>query len=393
MRAYVLGAGASHPIYPLGGELFNEIDKYILGRGPYFNRFDYQKDWPPLKDLLKCSSNPLLRQAYGNGNIEQIFTVLDLAENLFSNSQISMLKKSVEGTAEAEAAVANHRFFASGIKEYRDVRSKLLWAMEDYFLHRNQLDLESYGSAQWKDLKRFGTFLQSGDVVITFNYDSTVERVLLDQKKWAPSDGYGTEIVFQKNQDDKTRVGYSPSMVKVLHLHGAIGWYSKPPFSPDFHPRAEGGGAIPREALSPAPLETEIALDPLLLQGLGIQYVDASLPRRPPQESQILLHPSFLKEYEAEDRPSQVFNRLWKMASDALRNADEVTIIGYSLPPADSAAWTLLHTSCDRKHTTVVNPSKSVLRNRYGRLLKHWLSAQAMDFGTWLNSLGIPSVS
>ena len=162
-----------------------------------------------------------------------------------------MLKASA-AQEEAEAAVAKHRSFGSEVKEYRDVRMKLLWAMESYFLHRNHLDKQSYACPKWEVLRRFGKLLESGDIVITFNYDSTIERVLLDQEKWAPGDGYGTDLVFQQNQYDKTRVDFPPSMVKVLHLHGAIGWYSKPTFSPAFQPSAEGGGAIPREALSPA---------------------------------------------------------------------------------------------------------------------------------------------
>ena len=74
------------------------------------------------------------------------------------------------------------------------------------------------------------------------------------------------------------------------------------------------------------------------------------------------------------------------MALDALRNADEVTIIGYSLPPSDSAAWTLLHTGCECGRTIVVNPSKADLMNRYSNLLKLSGFAQPMDLGAWLDS-------
>ena len=81
------------------------------------------------------------------------------------------------------------------------------------------------------------------------------------------------------------------------------------------------------------------------------------------------------------------------MALDALRNAEEVTIIGYSLPPADSAAWTLLHTGCDRERTVVVNPSKADLMNRYSDLLKLPGFAPAMDLGAWLNTRENPRPS
>jgi hypothetical protein len=391
MRTYVLGAGASYPIYPLGGTLFTAIDEHIQKCGYCVNRFDYQTDWPKLKEWFANNSNPLLRQAYWNGNIEQIFTVLDLAEGLISDSYSSMFRAAKKGVNEVKEAEAHHDSFAAEINGYRDARSKLLWALEDFFLQSNYSDLKEYSSDRWRNLKRFGELLDPGDIVVTFNYDSTIERVLLDSGKWTLSDGYGTDLVFQHSNYDTTPVTFSSSKVKVLHLHGAVGWYAKPVFSPNFDLSVEGGGFIPREALSAAPLETEIALDPLLLQGLGIYNADASLPRRPPDEYQIMLHPSFLKEYGGEDRRNRIFNRLWRMALDSLRNADEVTIIGYSLPPADSAAWTLLHTGCERGRTIVVNPSKADLMNRYSNLLKLSTFAQPMDLGAWLDSKELAS--
>jgi len=196
MRAYVLGAGASYPIYPLGGALFSAIDEHIQSCGPCSNRFDYQADWPKLKEWLANNSNPLLRQAYRNENIEQLFTVLDLAEGLISDSYSSMFHAAKKGVNEVKAAEAHHDSFAAEIREYRDVRSKLLWAMEDFFLQGNYNDMKDYSSERWKNLKRFGALLEPGDTVITFNYDSTVERVLLNLGKWTFSDGYGTDLVF-----------------------------------------------------------------------------------------------------------------------------------------------------------------------------------------------------
>lgn len=179
---------------------------------------------------------------------------------------------------------------------------------------------------------------------------------------------------------------YPPSEVKVLHLHGAIGWYRKPAFSPHFDPVKKGGGSIPRSASAPGAIETEIAIDPLFLTGLGIYHVDASLPQHPPSEEQLMIHPSFLKHYGGEGEEIQVFNKLWRMAASCLANASEVVIIGYSLPPADSAAWTLIHTACDRQRTVVVNRSKSVLQNRYWPFLKQGRFTPNMDFGAWLES-------
>jgi hypothetical protein len=386
MRAYVLGAGASCPIYPLGGGLFQAIDDHIKRCGPCFDRFHYETDWPNLKEWLAKNSNPLLRQAYRNGNIEQIFTVLDLAEGLISDSLSDIFIASKNGAAAVRAAEASHDSLTNEIGEYRRQRNILLWAMEAFFLDHNDDDFKNFGSDDWKDLREFAARLQAGDVVITFNYDSTVERVLLDLGKWAPPDGYGPDIVLQKNEYDETPVTFLPSAVKVLHLHGAVGWYEKPAFSPSFDPTSGAEGATPRTSLSKVPLETEIALDPLLLRGLGIHNVDACLPSRPPNESQIMLHPSFLKVYGGEGRANPIFSRLWKDALNALKSADEVTIIGYSLPSADSAAWTLLHTGCERGKTVVVNPNKSVLMNQYANLLKIPMLVTPMTMHKWLDS-------
>jgi hypothetical protein len=149
------------------------------------------------------------------------------------------------------------------------------------------------------------------------------------------------------------------------------------------------GGAIPPEARTPAPIETKISVDPIVLRDFGIlTAVDASMPERPPDEYQVLLHPSFLKDYAGEENRNPVFIRIWRLAAEALRSADRVAIIGYSLPPADSAAWTLLLTNCDAARTTVVNPDPSVM-DRYRRLLIQRLPKWAnwpppQNFADWI---------
>jgi len=96
------------------------------------------------------------------------------------------------------------------------------------------------------------------------------------------------------------------------------------------------------------------------------------MPDRPADEYQMLLHPSFLKDFAGEENGNPIFINMWRMAAEALRSANKVVIIGYSLPPADSAAWALLLANCDATKTTVVNPDQSVM-NRYRRLLSQRL--------------------
>ena len=70
MKAYVLGAGVSKCIgYPLGWELFDEIDKYVQQSGNLSDRFDYQTDWKRLHEWLSTNVNPTIVQAYSTRNV------------------------------------------------------------------------------------------------------------------------------------------------------------------------------------------------------------------------------------------------------------------------------------------------------------------------------------
>jgi hypothetical protein len=215
-----------------------------------------------------------------------------------------------------------------------------LWALEHYFSYRHSLDLQASKGAEWDALKAFGEKLVPGeDVVITFNYDATLERVLLKQGKWSPSDGYGFDLVFQESRENKTLVSLDKSSIPILHLHGATGWYRRPTFAPGYQPRGRGG-AVPVEVFGAAPMGTKISLDPQFLQGFGLSYVDACLPGTAPvsNERHVLLHPSFLKDYETDESDSHVFTNLWRIAAQVLLDADCTYIIGYSLPKADAAS-------------------------------------------------------
>jgi hypothetical protein len=162
-------------------------------------------------------------------------------------------------------------------------------------------------------------------------------------------------------------------------------WYTKPVFAPGYDPTTREG-AISRDELAPAPIETPISLDPSFLQCLGVDAVDACMPLSPPQESQVLIHPTFLKDYELEGQQNLVFEKLWRLAGEALRVAEEVTVIGYSLPAADSAALSLLVTNCTRSRIRVINSNWAVTQ-RLRRLLSSELTiADVVSFEEWLAS-------
>lgn len=334
MDVYVLGAGVSKSVgYPLGSELFDAIEEYVRGCGKCFDRFDHQQGWAELKVWLETNPNPMIVEAYRDKDIERLFTLLDLAV-----------------LSDRSGAVARDQ------QHYRGV---LMWALEEYFAWRHSEDNGASKGKGWDALKAFAEKVNPGDVVITFNYDSTVERALLGRGKWSPRDGYGFELVFQRSPDDTTLVDLPKSPVVVLHLHGATGWYRRPLFAPDYSLPAGHGGALPWEAFGPAQTSTNISIDPSFLRDMGVAFVDACLPSRlvGSDERHVVLHPSFLKDYEHDESNTNAFTDLWRKAADALRTAERTYVVGYSLPKADSAALTLLLTNCREGSVRVVNPS------------------------------------
>ena len=80
---------------------------------------------------------------------------------------------------------------------------------------------------------------------------------------------------------------------------------------------------------------------------------------------------------------------LWKRAAEALRQCEEITIIGYSLPPADFLAEFLLregYGNSSAKRVTVVSPNASDLaeerfKNIFGSSIIT-INAPFLEWGT-----------
>ncbi len=157
-------------------------------------------------------------------------------------------------------------------------------------------------------------FLQF-DCIITTNWDTLAERILLKHKKWHPSEGYGFQVPLVEDiEDNNLQLISLHSDIKILKLHGSIGWHEKN--------------------------ETLYLSQPKFLQYLlGHDIRDQNAPRvgSGPDENPLILKPSYLKQL---DHPTLL--SIWDQARLNLEKASSITIVGYSLPKADVAIRALL---------------------------------------------------
>jgi len=373
VKVYVLGAGVSYGAgYPLGNKLFDEVDNFVR-----IEQSELSAEWDKICLWLKSNPDPLIAESYRRRQFEYLFTILDLASKLSVENLIDAYHayKSNKITSNSNAV---YRSFSKLTQNYSEYSNVLRLALENYLKYMHDCDHGEGRASQWHELRGFAERLEPSDMVITFNYDATLERLLLKQGVWSPRNGYGFELVFQQSGDDTTPARIPHSQITILHLHGAVGWYDKPIFrnEADLPPQ----GFVARNDLTPAPLETAVALAPNFLRSLGLGYVDASMPKEPVDKTELFLYPSFLKDYE-----SRPFVKLWRLAADALRQANEVIIIGYSLPEPDSAALSLFVTNCEREKVTIVNPSVSA-NYRLRNLLSHYRHQSPMTLQEWLDA-------
>jgi hypothetical protein len=284
-RTFILGAGASrHAGYPLASEMGDALLNFMLDS----------------EDLRLRASAECLIDSFGKrSNVEDLITAVQL--------RIKALENSVNSGERAERMrIANSLgWLSASVREwFRKIQATTALAYADFSKK----------------------VVQSGDVVITFNYDDSLERELKKSGKWDLSQGYG---YLQGNSAME-------SSVLMLKLHGSINWLVSlfegaiagaflidPPNSmgncPVIHPA--DSALLGYESFTGRVYRSGAAFPCLVLPGrqkeffydtsLGVEYVE-------------------------------FWDHLWRQAAGALRASQHLTICGYSLLPVDERACKLL---------------------------------------------------
>ena len=148
-------------------------------------------------------------------------------------------------------------------------------------------------------LHKFVDNLKNGDVIITFNWDTLIERTLLEKSK---------TINFTV-RDDKA--------ISIFKLHGSLNWVEIP------------------EGLSLKHPESVRTLADRVVYTPDYKYYDVwDVLDSPP----LIVPPGLSKRVVV----SPLFKDIWNEAFQSINNADSVTFIGYSIPRDDIQARILL---------------------------------------------------
>lgn len=346
-RVLILGAGASRSAgYPLGAELMTAVDQYF-DRTQLDERTETQ--WSYFHDLRDNAPEPI-RLLLTSANPEVVLSYLDLCaealqadDSAIKRLELAALHELAQMPPGDEAEQFVHEQSESFDALYKHmartplrtaVRARLgfIGGLDAYLRNQHWGDNEPGAGARREYLKRELKWVRAGDIVLTTNYDTLVERVLLESGRWSYVDGYGFHVPLTDIPPDtgRKRTGppawaVRPSKVKVLKLHGSFGWR-----------RIEGLTDKPSDEiilsgeLLDAMFQTRRGLPSLLFD---LREARATFPISAP----VLAYPSFLKR-----TPGRVFLEIWEAARIAIATASDVRVIGASLPYADSAMRTLL---------------------------------------------------
>jgi hypothetical protein len=117
----------------------------------------------------------------------------------------------------------------------------------------------------------------------------------------------------------------------VIKLHGSVGWYRC----------VDPEGMYVKNSKPPRPEYDELLIMDTVRDALGYSGLASHSPEkhRAVRSDSVVL-PAYLKSIDGYPLPT-----LWKKASDRLREAERVVVVGYSFPRADTVAQTLFLSS------------------------------------------------
>lgn len=252
------------------------------------------------------------------------------------------------------------------------------------------------------EYRRMVDQLTDDDTVVTFNWDTLLDRALWESGRWSPDTGYGVPAgaVFR---DEWVRPKEPvPGAPKLVKLHGSVNWlmpyttynwqtgemytlYDDPEHLvyvferaiskyDTFQDRSRTGYEPFSYFYYPPdlPLERNNVPDGYRVIGFNASYDlgDIGEPTRGVNvvhSMPLIIPPTLYKRY---DIYGKVFDALWAEAEDAISRCDELHIVGYSFPRTDVLSRQMIKSALTRRQHLV---DKVVLVDPYPREIEHVL--------------------
>lgn len=401
-RAFLLGAGASYsytqsPLNvrpPLATRLFETYFKLPIAEDPHViigHLVNYVRD-----------TRGITPDSFGQftENAEDFLTELD--------DRVNELAQQIPEIDQRKDARSAHRF--AEFIQISGAYDQSVWL----FTHILNSIQNGPVSKQYSDLV---ASLGDDDKLITFNWDTLLDRALLESGKWIPDTGYGFE--FEAVHDEQWRtVRADESSRIVLKLHGSTNWLvnyttrdlrtgeraimvpsvgrGTTGMSVSVQPQRQIGvtGDLtvtyrpdirthsPVKA-APVPSGESARLTPFcFVSGTtrfhcykgrfrdGYEKFSYFYPPNHPQHREIALMPLIIPPTRRKlySEFGYIFARLWSAAEDSLANADEWVIAGYSFPKTDVRSTELIRSAINRRKNppkiTLVNPAAGEVKDR-----------------------------
>jgi hypothetical protein len=260
VRVYILGAGFSfHAGYPLANGLLGEIDKFVTSH--HNSDAELKAQWAETQDILANGDgsdalHAAVRGAYRLGNVEALISFLDAVGNvahLISERDVqNNITAKNAGMALTESRFEDSNKFRSNSAVETKIRNCLINSLIAYFEWKNQEDTTSGLASEWKWIQEFcDQRLRPGDAIISFNYDCSLERVLVQQGRFSVkyTENWPNIQFLVPNVLEPKQVVADNGEILLLKLHGSVGWQ---PFS------HQGCVGIPSEHLESLGAKSEV---------------------------------------------------------------------------------------------------------------------------------------
>jgi hypothetical protein len=373
LRVFVLGAGASKSYdqsptnqrMPIAGDFFQTFDQLDISANP----------WVLQEGLLGYLSNAGIHDpgAYlRNGiDIEELHSQIESKRNQAIAEGCEPIKYMLEQRAYTELIF----IFASVINEIQNGPVSTP--------HRS-----------------IAKHLTCTDAVITFNWDTLMDRALSAETDWDLNWGYGVtpRSVFSDGWKPAVAQPNGVQAPELIKLHGSTNWITG-------YAILDDGVPVLTHDLAPDTLHIfEQAQEPYTCfagrymedyepysygyyppnlvdipgraapEGMEIISVRPKVPWRREGDAPsdglvsmpLIVPPVKQKNYELF---GTLFANLWKSAEDALSKADEIVIIGYSFPRTDLQSHQLFQNAFLRRttvpHVTIIDPAPQNVASKF----------------------------